>query len=131
MRRGIAGSLARLGGERGALRDLRRVLPRGGAQPLHVGFGRAAGIRAGEPDTAPEVRASIRIESRDRGRNPIDVGTLDEPEAPAQALIEYPASVPGQPIRRAVVAHGFARMEVALMKTVSVHREPSKEGIEA
>src|SRR6185503_6172010 len=82
-----------LRGERGALRDVRLVLARCGVERLEPGHVDATRVGGGEPGAAPEVGPTVRREAVDAPGRTLRVGAVDEPQRPADALVDRAVDV--------------------------------------
>ena len=99
MARGDAGPLPRLGRKGRSLGQLRPVRAGPRAATLDRLAVHTAGIGTGQADTTPEVGLPCDGEVGDRGGDPSDVGPFDEPEAPAESLVEDPQRIARKPAR--------------------------------
>ena len=130
MARGDVRPLASLGREGGSLGQVRLVRASAPHECLDCLAVRTSGVGTGQANPAPKVRLPRDGELRDRGGDPGDVGTFDEPEAPAEALVKHAGRIARKATRDRAPSDRPVRVEIALMKPITVDRKPTQEGIE-
>ncbi len=108
----------------------RPMRARRGPQDHQCGALHPPRIGADQANPAPEIRLPRWGERGDRRGDPEGVGTLHEPEAPPQALVEGPSGVAGEPGGDLLPVHASAPSEVALVKAIAVDRQPAQQGVE-
>ena len=90
----------------------------------------AARISTRQPYAAPEIGVTRLGKPGDRRGDPRRLGPLDEPEAPAQPLVEDPASVAREPLGNPLAIHRLRPVEVTLMEPMTINGQPSQQGVE-
>ncbi len=118
-------------GECGSLRQCPPMLAGEGDEELQlVGFG-TAGVRRRESDPTPDVGPAVGWKSGHRRRSALDVGTMDEPKAATDPLVEdvEPANVrPPRLLQSTDVQSGRKQ---AVVEPEPVEREPTQDRVEA
>src|SRR5207244_358002 len=91
---------------------------------------RPAGIRASQPDATPQVAMPLGGQRFDCLRDPSRVRTLHEPQASAKPLVKDMAGEAAQRPGRCTCDEVAGPGEVALVETVAVDDQPTKQRIQ-
>src|SRR5687768_7403253 len=97
----------------------------GGSQRLERGAPAAAGVSAGESNTAPQVVASRRRKRVDRTHDLRDIRAFHKPDTAAETLIEDASTVAVE-VGNRLPLHVSRPTEIAFVKAVTVNHEPTK-----